>query len=177
VYIDKDVAVEQRHALDAFSAGDGFIQLSFTVPAGFHQLLVVARYGASNAPLDVLPGHSRHLVLQMCNSLLHTDTLRSVAVVLPARGLTPYLIVHAPQGDEKVAMSIEDGVAYGELLDEGSIELIVPYGNRVVSCSFSLSQATPNWSRQHLRFNLPITALVNHSDKPAPATCGTIQPL
>jgi hypothetical protein len=177
VYVDNDVAVEHPYPVNAFSADNSSIQLAFNVQPGFHRILVAAKYGGQSTMLDVLPGHSRHVVLQVCRNLLHADTLRSVAVVLPSEGLTPYLLVHTPRGDETVQMSIEDGVAYGDLLDEGAIELTVPYWAHVVSCSFSLAQGTPKWRQQHLRFSLTIAGLVSRSTEPIPGACGSIQPL
>lgn len=177
VYIDSNVAAFVPTPLDTFSASDNSFRLALSVPAGFDRILVATKYGGESAMLDVLPGHSRHIVLQICQGLLHTDTLRSVAVVLPSGGLAPYLVIHTPRGDQAVQMSIEDGVAYGDLLDEGAIELIVPYWDRLESCSFVLAQATPGWRRQHLRFTLPISALVTRSNGPIPAKCGAIQSL
>src|SRR5579863_7609693 len=71
VYVDNNATgVQHPVKLEAFNAADGFFQLSFNTPAGFHGILIATKYGGAFATLDVLAGHSRYIVLKICDGLL-----------------------------------------------------------------------------------------------------------
>lgn len=143
---------------------------------GYHKLYVRAPNGyVGTTFVDVLPGHARHVALELCSiSLVLWDSMRSISVVLPSDGLLPSLLLRTADGRyHSEPMYVDDGVAYATYVGDGDISLLVAYGTQV--CSYSLASTASNWRDQHLRFILPLDALLPFSR--APLRCGVVAPL
>jgi hypothetical protein len=146
-----------RQQITEFSATEDAVSFAFNATAGFHDVLVLTSYGAADPLVDVLPGHDRHIAVGLCGSLTHYDSFRSVSVVLPTAGLTAYLEIGHGEKTETRVMTVDDGVAYAEVLGDGSLTLMVHYGSNV--CSYQVDPGGANSAHQHLRLSLSMNAL------------------
>jgi hypothetical protein len=174
VYLDHAMSGNQKQQLLQYQAAPDSFQTSLHIAAGFHSVLLVTTCGGAVALIDVLPGHTRRIIVDICDSLLHSDSYRTLAIALPAAGIAPYIMQREGSRDETIQMTVEDGVAYAAALGEGKIIVIVPYPPGLPLCNFTIEAGEGNWREQHLRYNLSLQGL---SRSNVPGKCGALDPL
>lgn len=146
---------------------NGRFNVTLSATPGFHRVTVVDRDGTfATEFFDALPGHARDVNVDLCDIFEHHDSLRSLSVALPLRGLIAYVVTTGPTGRLNIThMQIDRGAAYVIGLDAGPIRLFVSYGAQsdpTTTCTYNIDPVRPNPvapSSQHLRYELTSSSL------------------
>lgn len=172
IYLDKTPG-PLGYVRETIKKGPTFVTISLYVATGFHLMGIVSPYGSNAVVFDVVAGHKRTITVPLCNWITSYDPARSVSVLLPFEGLTPYLIRHHEGISSIEPMSIEDGVAYAASIGPGSLELVVSYTSSSTPCRFLLDGSTDG-AATNFRFRLAAAALAMSNKK---GQCGSLESL